>query len=42
MGNAAVDFTQLSLMDALDLAVLIEEEAEETIHRICENARFSL
>ncbi len=29
MGNAAVDFTQLSLMDALDLAVLIEEEAEE-------------
>ena len=29
MGNAAIDFTQLSLMDALDLAVLIEEEAEE-------------
>ena len=25
----AIDFTQLSLMDALDLAVLIEEEAEE-------------
>ncbi|MCC6125962.1 MAG: ferritin family protein [Pirellulales bacterium] len=29
MINTAIDFTQLSLMDALDLAVLIEEEAEE-------------
>ncbi len=28
MGYASIDFTKLSLMDALDLAVLIEEEAE--------------
>ena len=29
MGNTGIDFTRLSVMDALDLAVLIEQEAEE-------------
>ena len=29
MDNTAIDFTRLSVMDALDLAVLIEQEAEE-------------
>ncbi len=29
MDNAGIDFTRLSVMDALDLAVLIEREAEE-------------
>ena len=29
MGSTEIDFTQLSVMDALDLAVLIEKEAEE-------------
>jgi len=29
MDNAGIDFTRLSVMDALDLAVLIEQEAEE-------------
>ena len=29
MDNTGIDFTRLSVMDALDLAVLIEQEAEE-------------
>jgi erythrin-vacuolar iron transport family protein len=29
MNNKAIDFSNLSLMDALDLAIVIEEEAEE-------------
>jgi erythrin-vacuolar iron transport family protein len=29
MGYAAIDFSRLSLIDALDLAIVIEEEAEE-------------
>ena len=29
MDNTKIDFTRLSVMDALDLAVLIEQEAEE-------------
>jgi erythrin-vacuolar iron transport family protein len=29
MGNTTIDFSQLGVMDVLDLAVIIEEEAEE-------------
>jgi erythrin-vacuolar iron transport family protein len=36
MGNTEVDFTRLSVMDALDLAVVIEQEAEERYVKFAE------
>lgn len=36
MGTRGIDFAQLSLMDALDLAVLIEEEARDRYGELAE------
>ncbi|QQR81201.1 MAG: ferritin family protein [Deltaproteobacteria bacterium] len=36
MLNTKIDFTKISLMDALDLAILIEQEAEERYKSFCD------
>ena len=38
--SADIDFTNLSIKDALDLAVLVEEEAEERYRELADNLEF--
>jgi len=38
--NADIDFANLSIKDALDLAVLVEEEAEERYRELADNLEF--
>ena len=38
--NVDIDFSSLSIIDALDLAILVEEEAEERYRELADNLEF--